>query len=378
MLRIAILAEFPISALTGGAVGRGGGQGCTWLPQLALAFQEYKDLEIHWVILDRTIRRRVVVEALGQYFHRVPAVKFSLDLALNYLPARFVLGREIKRIKPDIVHAWGTETINPAALSDWNGPSILSMQGILAALHSRGLLENDWRWRKMIASEPQHLRNATIVTVESVWGMEQLRKINLNLDIRQVEYGVHPEFLNTQWKPKHDDPRILYVGGIGYGKGLDIFLNALQLAKSEWNIRLAGHSDMAKMARNCGLKNFESLGLIPWDLLRSELSLAWCLVLPTRGDTSPNVVKEARAVGLPVITSIHGGQTDYVINQINGRIVEPLNAENLASALADVMSSHGRAVALGRGRHEDDRRHLDPKRTAKEFAAIYCELRTKK
>jgi len=56
---------------------------------------------------------------------------------------------------------------------------------------------------------------------------------------------------------------------------------------------------------------------------------------------------------------------------VNGRIVEQLSAENLAAALADVMSSHDRAVALGKGRHEEDREYFSPKRTAEGFAEIY-------
>jgi len=82
-------------------------------------------------------------------------------------------------------------------------------------------------------------------------------------------------------------------------------------------------------------------------------------------------VKEARVVGVPVVTSKNGGQSGYIRDGLNGRIVEPLNADNLAAALADVMSSHERAVCLGKGRHEEDRKYLHPMRTAAGFAEIY-------
>jgi hypothetical protein len=38
------------------------------------------------------------------------------------------------------------------------------------------------------------------------------------------------------------------------------------------------------------------------------------------------------------------------------------------------MSSHARATALGKGRHQEDREYLHPARTAEGFAAIYKEL----
>ena len=371
-MRIAILAEFPLSALTGGAVGRGGGQGCTWLPQLALSFQEFKDLDIHWVILDRTIRRRQVTEALGQHFHRVPAVKFSVDLALNYLPARFVLSREICRINPDIVHAWGTELIYPAALQDFRGATILSMQGVLTEYQRIGGLPEDWRWRKMIASEKDFIRSATIVTSESQWGIDKVKAIHPQADCRMVEYGVHPSFYEIPWQPDPGMPYAVFVGGADKRKGVDLLIDALKLLPDRrWEMRFVGDSAIQKACDKAGLKNIRCLGLLPWTEMQKQLQGAWCSVLPTRGDTSPNSVKEARVIGVPVVTSKNGGQAGYIRDGINGRIVEPLAKETLAAALADVMSSHERALALGHGRHQEDREYLHPSRTAQGFAEIY-------
>jgi glycosyltransferase involved in cell wall biosynthesis len=371
-MKIAILAEFPLSALTSGAVGRGGGQGCTWLPQLALAFQDFPDLDIHWVILDRTIRRTVVIEALGQHFHRVPAVKFSIDLALNYLPARFVLGREIRRIRPDVVHAWGTELIYPAALQDCKCPTILSMQGVLTAYQQIGGLPDDWRWRKMISSEPDFIRSATIVTSESQWGIDQVKSIHPQADCRMVEYGVHPSFYELEWQPDPQKPYALFVGGADKRKGVDLLIDALKLLPDRnWEMRFAGDPAIQQLCDAAGLQNVRCLGLLPWPEMQKQLQGAWCSVLPTRGDTSPNSVKEARVIGVPMVTTRHGGQAGYIMDGVNGRIVEQLSAENLAAALADVMSSHDRAVALGKGRHEEDREYFSPKRTAEGFAEIY-------
>lgn len=371
-MKIAILAEFPLSALTGGAVGRGGGQGCTWLPQLALAFQDFPDLEIHWLILDRTIRRRQVIEALGQHFHRVPALKFSIDLALNYLPARFVLGREIRRIRPDVVHAWGTELIYPCALQDCKCPTILSMQGVLTAYARIGGLPDDWRWRKMVASEPDFIRSATIVTSESQWGIDKVKAIHPQADCRMVEYGVHPSFYDLEWQPDPQKPYALFVGGADKRKGVDLLIDALKLLPDRnWEMRFAGDPAIQEACDAAGLQNVRCLGLLPWPEMQKQLQGAWCSVLPTRGDTSPNSVKEARVIGVPVVTSQHGGQAGYIMDGINGSIVEPLSAENLAAALTDVMSSHARATSLGHGRHEEDREYLHPRRTAEGFAEIY-------
>jgi len=375
IVRIAILAGFPIDALDRGASGRGGGQGCTWLPQLAGALESETDFEVHWLVLDRTGRGGGSREALGQTFHTVPAASFSADLLLNYLPARRALGKVLRRIEPDIVHAWGTELIYPAVLRDMNVPTVLSMQGVLTEYARIGGLPDDWRWRKMVRTEAGFMRSASMITSESQWGMDRVREIVPNADIRMVEYGVHPSFYETEWMPKVDSPYVLYVGGADRRKGADLLLSALEaLPDRKWELKVAGDERLEAMVQDAGVSGVRCLGLLPWDEMKRELAGAWCTVLPTRGDTSPNSVKEARVIGVPVVTSRHGGQSGYIRDNVNGKIVDPLNAVNLAGALADVMGSYDRAVSLGKARHDEDRAYLHPDRTAEGFCSIYREL----
>lgn len=374
-LRVAILADFPLSALDGGAMGRGAGQGCTWLPQLAIAFERLTDVEVHWVILDRGIRRSMVTEAMGQWFHRVPAVKFSVDLALDYLPARFVLKREIQRIRPDIVHAWGAELIYPAALKDFPGPTVFSLQGSLTEYQRIGGLPNHWRWRKMVSTEPRFIRSATIVTAESKWAAERVQEIKADADCRIVDYGVHPSFFQAEWSPSPDDPRVLYVGGGGHRKGIDVLLESLaSMPDRDWTVRFAGDEELEREIRTTGLPKTTYLGMLKWPELLAEMSKAWCLVVPTRADTGPTVVKEARVIGLPVVGTVHGGLRDYIRHGENGWIADPLDAGNLAEGLRVVMESHATAHRMGRCHHADDRQAFDPSLTAGKFTSIYREL----
>jgi len=375
-MRIAILADFPLSALEGGATGRGGGQGCTWLPQLAESFARYPGFEIHWVILDRKGNPPATFHAHGQTFHRLQGNSFSLDLALGNLPTRRTLRRFLRELKPDLVHAWGTELIYPAALRDFAGPTVLSMQGVLTEYRRIGGLPDDWRWRRMVAGEPGMIRSATVVTSESEWGIARVREVHPDADCRLVEYGAHPRFYDIPWQPDPAAPYLLYVGGAGIRKGFDVLLDALALLPDPtWELRLAGDDEMRREVEARGLSRVRCLGLLPWDAMRAELQAAWAFVLPTRGDTSPNSVKEARVIGLPVITTRHGGQAGYIVDGVNGRIVDPLDSRHLAEALADVMGNLDRARQLGAGRHAEDRAYLRPERTAEGFAAIYRELR---
>ncbi len=374
-IKVAILADFPLSALSQGADGRGAGQGCTWLPQLAESFAKMEDLEIHWLILDRTQSPAQVIRELNQTFYTVPTSKFSLDLMFGCWPSRWALKKWLKKIKPDIVHAWGTERIYPAALLDWRGPSILSMQGVLTAYEKIGGLGSDWRWKKMVQTEGSFMRAATIVTSESAWGIEQVKNVVASADCRMVEYGVHPSFYELTWKPQADVPYAFFVGGSGYRKGFDLLVEAMKLLpERKWELRLAGDDDMERLCREAGLTHYRCLGMLAWEKMKQELTAAWCSILPTRGDTSPNSVKEARVIGVPVVTTRHGGQSGYIVDGENGRLVDPLTAEGLAKALDETMSSFDHVVRMGNARHQQDRDYLRPENTALGFRQIYLEL----
>lgn len=375
VIKIAILSDFPLAALESGALGRGGGQGCTWLPQLALSFEHMKDLEVHWIVLNRKMCGSSTRVAHNQFFHIVPGVPFSIDVALRYHPARFQIRRKIKELKPDIVHAWGTERIYPAALQDCRVPSILSMQGVLTEYQKIGGLDDHWIWRSMLASEPAMIRSATVVTSESQWGINRVHEIEPNAKCRMVEYGVHPDFFTLPWTPDSATPYAFFVGGSGYRKGFDILVKALALLPNrKWEMRFAGDDSMSAACEAAGLTNVQCLGLLSWPEMQKQLQSAWCSVLPTRGDTSANSVKEARVIGVPVVASAHGGHAGYIHDGVNGRIVEPLDPANLAAALDDVMSSYDRAKNLGHGKHAEDRHYLRPERTAEAFAVIYRDL----
>lgn len=374
-MRIAILADFPLGSIEGGATGRGGGQGCTWLPQLAQSFAAFPEFDIHWIILDRKGAAPMTVKAHGQTFHRIKGTSMSLDLALGNLPTRWTISRRLKQLKPDLVHAWGTELIYPASLQDFNGPTILSMQGVLTEYKRIGGVPDDWRWKRMVAREPSMIRSASIVTSESEWGISKVKEIDPSADCRLVEYGVHPRFFELPWNPDPANPYLIYVGGAGTRKGFDVLMDALaHIPARNWELRLAGDREMEIIVSNSGHQNIKCLGLLPWDEMQRQLQSAWAFVLPTRGDTSPNSVKEARVIGLPVITTVHGGQAGYIKDGVNGRIAVPLDAHNLASAIQDVMTDIDRAKALGAGNHEVDRDYLRPSRTAEAFSKLYHEL----
>ena len=255
-------------------------------------------------------------------------------------------------------------------------PSILSMQGVLTNLRKQGYLPDTWVWRRIPAMEKAFIEKAKVVTCESQWAVDRVLEVVPDADVRQVEYGVHPSFYELEWQPDEAQPYAVFVGTLTGYKGVKTLLEALRSVEGRsWKFKfIGGDGPLLNEVRDCGIPGVEFLGSLPWVQLQQVLRKARCLVHPTLADSSPNVVKEARVIGLPVITTLHGGQAGYIRDGENGLIVDPLEPVGLARALSRLMDDPELARRMGAARHEDDRAYFRPAETARGFLRIYEEL----
>jgi len=164
------------------------------------------------------------------------------------------------------------------------------------------------------------------------------------------------------------------VGSISPRKGIQDAVRAFAdpgLSGYELRVAGAGSGSWVEKLKDFSPKNVSWLGQIPPDQTARELAAAWCLVLPTRCDTSPNVVKEARVIGLPVITTPQGGQSNYIEDGENGFLVPPGDISALTRSLGRILSDLKICQTMGAARHSDAREHFRPQRTAELFLELY-------
>lgn len=373
--RVLVFAASPLASLKRRVLGRSEGQIVTWLSQVAEEFSRAEDLDLVWVAIEPGGSETSVEKSHNQTFIRLAHPKISFDLALGYRIVKHRVARLLALLKPDLVHAWGTERLESAVTEVANCPSILSMQGIITRYASIGSLPGTWQWRAIAKAEPRWVKAATVVTSESQWGLDQLRVLGRTERTHQVEYGVHPSFYDLQWNPDPADPVLLYAGSIDKRKGVDVMVEAAaRHPRRRWRLEIAGDGELRAELEARKVPGITWLGSIDWKTLQEKLTKAWGFILPTRADTSPNAVKEARVVGLPVITTPHGGQAGYVLDGQNGWIIEPLEADALAAACERLTQSFETATRMGATRHEFDRDYFQPKRTADAFLALYRQL----
>lgn len=368
---ILILSSYPVQQLPGNEILGAGGVFATWLPQLAEGFREVSDLDIHWVTFSKNVSAYQKTIHKNQTFHVFPRGKASVQACTIYWAERRKIKKLVKQLKPCVVHAWGTEDVYGLAAADFKGRSVLSVQGILT--HYCRIVRSPHCLQRLQAFYERCVwRKVSMLTCESNWGIEMLKSLGVTAPVRRMEHGVNPAFYEAKWSPDPVRPTALFVGTVNEAKGIKDLMAAFGRNElSVYQLVIAGDGPLREQAQTSGLTNVKCLGRISPQELIAELERAWCLVLPTRVDTSPNVVKEARVVGLPVVTTPCGGQADYIEHGVNGALVAPQDIDGLVNALHSIMSNFDNCQALGANLHSQARDYFSHRNTVKHLLTLY-------
>jgi glycosyltransferase involved in cell wall biosynthesis len=180
--------------------------------------------------------------------------------------------------------------------------------------------------------------------------------------------------------------RILAVGRLVAKKGLDVLVDACAiLARRGVPLRLdivgedgeQADALAAQIARH-GLSGTVTIrGPMTQDALLEEYRNATVFCLPCRiaadGDRDgiPNVLMEAMACGLPVVTTPVSGIPELLRHGVNGLFVPPEDAAATADALERLYADAAYAAQLGAAAQTDVRSRFCGERMATELAALF-------
>jgi glycosyltransferase involved in cell wall biosynthesis len=224
------------------------------------------------------------------------------------------------------------------------------------------------------------LRRASVVTVESNFGVDWLRSRYPHLEVRQVEHAPNWLFHKLERRPTTQPLQFLFVGFMSLIKGTDLLLLALDRLRSELDFRLtivsaAPPEFLERLKPTTSPQLWERISIkqnLTQPEVAEEMSRATILLFPTRADNSPNSVKEAAAAGLPVAASAIGGIPDYIKSGRNGITFPAGNLDEFTKAIRA-----GAAHPLfSKGQVEPEalaaaRRYLSPAVMAEGFVAAY-------
>ena len=145
--------------------------------------------------------------------------------------------------------------------------------------------------------------------------------------------------------------RVLFAGRVVAPKGVDVLIRAAAEVEGEFVICGEGRrlDAMRELARKLGVaERVRFAGWLPADELAAEMAEASLVAMPSRWPEPAGLVGlEAHAAGRPVIASATGGVTDWLRDGVNGLLVRPGDAGDLARALGELLADPARQAQMG-------------------------------
>ena len=373
-IRVVILGEFPLQGLPLAPLRAATAGGtCTWLLSLAKEWKDQADLEIHWGVLSKETAVPCQEQCWGQTFHILPT-RGSLRMRGFYHQDRKALSQLIQQWRPDVVHGWGSEDIYGWSALSSGRPHLVSVQGILRRYVRQPAIFHP-KVYVLAFMEKYLFQKAQLLTVETPWGEEQIRRWAPQANIQVLEYGIQRHFFDISWKPEKPSAAI-FVGTLDPNKGVEDLVEAFRSPKLQnhelWVVGTGGR--FADRLRSRATRNVRWFGRLSSEETAARMARATCLALPTRNDTSPNVIKEARVLGLPVLTTTCGGQRSYLVDGEDGYVLQPGNIPGTLEKLCLLLQEPDLAEKLGARGRDRYRELFRPEKTANAFLSIYRQL----
>jgi glycosyltransferase involved in cell wall biosynthesis len=339
--------------------------------------QKAADVRLHVIALRKELTKSETFELNGVVFHLIKT-HGGLRAPTLFWSDTWAIKRVLRTVRPDLVHAWGTERGAGLIASRLGYPYILTMHGLLSWLAELTRLDLYHRFARLL--ERPSLRRASTVTVESAFGERYLKERYPHLDLHQVEHAPLPLFHQIHRRPRTEPMRILFVGSFTQGKGADITLRALDRFKerSAFELVVVGHPDTTLVRRlesdvSADMwRRVRFAGGLSAQEIAEELAVATMMLYPTRCDNSPNAVKEAVVAGVPVVASEVGGIVDYVWPGRNGVLFRVADEDACLAAIQQAWKH----PLFSRGLVDGDslnkaREYLSAERMGRRFTELY-------
>ena len=219
--------------------------------------------------------------------------------------------------------------------------------------------------------ETYTVKSFQVATGESNIAIEHLKSMNPLLKTYLVDYGVPKEFFDANWQPA-EEPNVIFIGSVTEAKGIRELIEAMSSSELQHiKIKIAGDGDLLEELQAKDMSNVEWLGRLSREALIRHMETAWVICIPTYADTGPSVLKEARVVGLPVITTNKAGAASYIEDQESGFVIKEKDIEGLKNAIMASISSKEKCRELGLFGWLELRDKLHCNHTIKKFTQIY-------
>lgn len=368
---LAIAADLPLGRILESFRGKDR-HTISWIFALFHALEHQEDFDIHWITLSKDVSATEILCTHNQTIHILPQGSMGRNIVTGHFLTVRRIRKVLDKIRPDLLHVWGVEQAYALAGTTFQGKKLLSYQGALTAYCQRApqafLLHLQAFWERLA------VKHYGVITCESPWACDRVAEIAPHAQLSCMEYGVEPSFYHLDRKPS-PEPSCLFAGTVYELKGISYLVEAFTHPDlSHVQLFIAGSGTLREHLEAQSTPNIHWLGSISREELQQHLSTAWFLVHPTLGDCCPNIVKEARVMGLPVITTEEGGQVQYVKDGKSGYIVPIRDSSAIREAALKLSEDLDTALSMGREEWQECRRLLDVEQTAAHCLSRYHSM----
>lgn len=226
----------------------------------------------------------------------------------------------------DIVHAFNIPSAFAMKYTKAR-KKVLSVHGIYSeqvdALHSDTIA--------MAASitEPKVLKWADKLTTDSK-AVSKAYKKKLGVDLEFLFSPLDITKFNDLPDVSKKEKQVIYVGRDSYEKGIDI----LRDIESKINGNVVYCTDLE------------------WKEAMSELKASSILVVPSRIESIPQVIKEAFFLNVPVVATKVGGIPELIEHEKNGLLVDPNDPNQLLNSVNELLENNDKATSIAHAGHD--------------------------
>jgi glycosyltransferase involved in cell wall biosynthesis len=273
----------------------------------------------------------------------------------------------VREWRPDIVHAQDSLGSGYSSLKSVHGtPVLVTVHGIVReeVNHLSPGLERVRARLLGVPVERYCIRYARFLAAPTRYA-EQYFGSQIRGRLWEIGNPIAERFFAVDTAP--ESGRILYTGAVIPRKRLVDLVEAMPLILAvvpDARLRVAGSELDAAYARRVRGRVHEHglearvtfLGALSPDEMVDEYRRASMVVLPSAQETSPMVIGEAMAAGVPVVATRVGGVPYLVDDSVTGHVFEVGDVETLGERIVAILSDPERQASLGAaGRAKADR-----------------------
>jgi glycosyltransferase involved in cell wall biosynthesis len=313
------------------------------------------DHDVLLVIDGRALRRDVEAAWFKDATRGLKVLEFRADRRYWRLLWPPILMLAARLFQPDVVHMQEQADVTSAVMAGFFSrrfPLVVTVHDPAphAGNDAEFLRQGAQPFRDEIRSQ------AHAFHVHSGFALGEMQALYGDRPIIQTEHGeIHVPAPAERRAPEAG--RILFFGRMEAYKGLGVLLGAMDRLRAsgrDYTLVIAGRGDeldrLSPRARAMPGVRIIDRFLSPQDVI-AEFQAAAVIVLPYVEATQSGVAAAAFANDRPVVASNTGGLPEIVEAEVNGLLVSPGDADDLADALDRVLGEEGLHAKLAAGAH---------------------------